>query len=335
LRTLIGRLFRVIGLLLLLTLLGTLGYRVIEDWSWADSLYMTVITLSTVGFQEARPLSAEGRVFTVAVIVAGSGVALYLLSLGARLVLDGNLPQTYRRERMRMRIRNKRDHVIVGGYGRYGRAVVEELLAAKRTVVVVDENPELVSLLEDRNLAYVIGPASSDEVLHEAGIEGARDIVAATPSDAENVFITLAAKELNSKIRVHSRYETEAAARRLLRAGADRVVSPFLMGGTRTAASILQPSVVDFLELVSPHSKPAVDLEEVEVASGSALINNTLEELEGLCSGLRVVALRGADREIQIVPSATTRVASGDLLVVIGERPALRDLAERAAPSTR
>lgn len=333
-RTLIERLLRVVGSLVLLTGLGTLGYRAIEDWSWADSLYMTVITLSTVGFQEARPLSAQGRLFTVAVIVAGSGVALYLLSVAARLVLDGNLPQTYRRERMRMRIRNKRDHVIVGGYGRYGRAVVEELTQAGRMVVVIDENPGLVPSLEDRDLAYVIGPASSDEALSEAGVEAATDIVAATPSDAENVFITLAAKELNPGIRVHARHETEAAARRLRRAGADRVVSPFQMGGTRTAASILQPSVVDFLELVSPRGAPAVDLEEVEVGAGSALCGCTLLEVEEACPGLRVVALRGADRAIQIVPAAQGRVESGDLLVVIGERPVVQDLAARATPPT-
>jgi voltage-gated potassium channel len=330
LQAILVRLFRVIGLLFVLTIFGTIGYRGIEEWSWADSLYMTVITLSTVGFQEAQPLSQEGRLFTVFLIIAGSGLALYLLTLTARLILEGQLPQTYLRERMAMRIRSKREHVIVGGYGRFGQAVVEELLEAGQSVVVMDESKELVGLLEDQNLAYVISSASSEDGLREAGIEGASAIVAATPSEAENVFITLAAREMNPQIRVHARCESKSAARRLRQAGADQVVSPFQMGGSRTAASILRPAVVDFLEIISPWSSPEVDLEQVMVATGSELAGSEVEEIERGFPSLRVVGLRRGETPIQIAPSARATVEAGDVLLVIGERAPLLDLASRA-----
>jgi len=326
---------RIAGFALALTVLmlvGAIGYRIIEGWSWLDSIYMAVITLSTVGFKEAHPLSADGRLFTVGLIVAGSGVALYLVSMVAQLILDGQLTRAYLRERMAMRIRRKRGHVIVGGYGRFGQAVVDELLQADKQVVVMDPDVDLVGLLEERGLAYVIGSASADHCLLEAGVEGASALVAATPSDAENVLITLAAKELNPEIRVHARYDAETAARRLRKAGADQVVSPFQMGGSRTAASILRPAVVDFLEILSPRRGPEVDIEQVVVAPTSDLARSPIQEIERRLPQVRIVALRRGTQKIQIAPPATTVIEPHDLLVVIGEKGPLLELAARAAP---
>lgn len=325
------RLAKVFCLLILLTSFGVIGYRAVEGWPWSDCLYMTVITLSTVGFQEAAPLSDEGRLFTVVLIVAGSGVALYSLGLAAELMLDGQLRQSYRRERMRMRIRNERDHVIIAGFGRFGQAVVSELLEAGKALVVIDEDAELIPVLEALDVPHVIGSVSTDQVLQQAGIEVASAIVAATPSDSENVFLTLAAKELNPKVRVFARCETDSAAKKLRRAGADQVVSPFQMGGSRTAASILRPAVVDFLEIISPRGAPEINLEEVRVASGSKLIGRRLEEIERDFTPVRIVALRRGTNPIKIAPSPSTQVGVDDLLVLIGERPVLLDLAGRAA----
>jgi voltage-gated potassium channel len=330
-RALVGRLARLIGLLLL-TCFGTVGFRAIEGWSWGDALYMTVITLSTVGFQEAHPLSESGKLFTVALILAGSGVAIYLLTLTAQLILDGRLSRAYLKERMTMRIRTKHDHVVVVGYGRFGQAVVEELRDAGIQVVVLDSDPELAPLLESQGMAYVIASGSSDEGLVEAGVEGASAVVAATPSDADNVFITLAAKELNPEIRVHARCESSTAARRLTRAGADQVVSPFQMGGSRTAASILRPAVVDFLEILSPRGEPAVEIEQIVVATGSPLTGSELREVERDFPSLRIVALRHDDEAIGIAPPPDTRIQARDLLVVIGDHSPLLELAGRAEP---
>ncbi len=328
--SIVARLIRFLLLLLALTIIGASGYRWIEGWSWLDSIYMTVITLSTVGFMEANPLSDAGRWFTIGLIVAGSGAALYLITMAAQLLLDGQLARTYLKERMAMRIRRKHGHVIVAGQGRYGRAVVDELVAAGQQVVVVDLDPSLAEGFEGRGLAYVIGSASVEEILKQAGIDGACAIVAATPSDAENVFITLAAKELNSAIRVHARYESDTGRRRLQHAGADQVVSPFQMGGSRTAAAILRPAVVDFLEILSPHSGPEVDLEEIAVASRSRLVGCRLGEVEELFPKMRIVALRRGEERIRIVPDVDTTIVAHDLLVVIGEREPLLALAARA-----
>lgn len=328
----VARLVRFLLVLWLLTLVGTLGFRWIEGWSWLDSIYMTVITLSTVGFKEAHPLSEAGRWFTVGLIVAGSGAALYLITMAAQLLLDGQLARTYLKERMAMRIRRKHGHVIVAGHGRYGRSVVDELSEAGQQVVVIDLDPDVASALGDRGLAYVIGSASDEDNLKQAGIAGACAIVAATPSDAENVFITLAAKELNPEIRVHARYESETGRRRLQHAGADQVVSPFQMGGSRTAAAILRPAVVDFLEILAPKAGPEVDLEQIVVATGSPLAGTRLGEVEGLFPRLRIVALRRGQERIQIVPSVETQIEVHDLLVVIGEREPLLELAGRAEP---
>ena len=189
--------------------------------------------------------------------------------------------------------------------------------------------------LEAKEFAYVIASGSSENGLREAGIEGACAVVAATPSEAENVFITLAAREMNPQIRVHARCESESAARRLVQAGADQVVSPFQMGGARTAASILRPAVVDFLEIISPGSSPEVDLEQILVAPNSELSGSEVAEIEHNISSLRIVALRRGHESIQIAPSSKTIVEPGDVLVVIGERAPLLELASRAESPTR
>lgn len=326
------------GGLMVTTGVGAVGYRMIEGWSWVDSLYMAVITLSTVGFGEVWHLSPEGRIFTMLLIVLGVGLVVYLLTVLGEIVVENRLGESFRRERMAQRIERKQGHVIVAGYGRFGRAVVAELRAAGRGVVVVDPDPLLEPELEREGVAYVTASASTDEALLRAGIHGASAIVAATPSDAENVFISLAARELEPGIRIHARSESEAAARKLRRAGADQVTAPFQMGAARTSASILRPAVVDFLELVSPvgdgQSGEAIDLEEVRVGAGSRLEGRSIAEIEEHEErAFRVVALKRRDESIRIVPNRNTALVEGDLLVVIGEHDALLAMTREAEPA--
>jgi voltage-gated potassium channel len=312
------------------TVLGTVGYRTIEGWSWIDSLYMAVITLSTVGFGEIESLSPAGRVFTVVFIGVGVGASLYCLALLAELVVEGRIKDTVRKELMMRRIERKQDHVIVAGFGRFGRAVVDELERAERKVVIVDPDDSLNDELAERGLAVVVASASSDEALLKAGIKGASAIVAATPSEAENVFITLGARELNPDIFIHARCESDSGARRLRRAGADHLSAPFQMGGARAAASILRPSVVDFLEIVSPRRGPEIDLEEIRVARGSSLDGKSVAELEGNQERFRIVAVKHKDEEIVIVPNPATPIAEDDVLIAIGERNSLMAFAAHA-----
>lgn len=320
-----------VGALGVLAAFGTAGYMLLEGWPLLDALYMTVTTLATVGYREVRPLSPAGLVFTMALIVFGVGGALYLLTQIAELVLDGRLRAGLRRRAMERRIAKWSGHIVVCGYGRFGRVVVDELARAEERVVVIDLAEGLEDELTRANVPFVNGTAASDETLERAGVPNARAIVVATSSDAENVFITLAARELNPRIRIYARGETDAAARRLERAGACSVTSPFRIGGQRVAASILRPSVVDFLEIGRPRQGGEVDLEEVRVAAGSALVGRAVRELEEGAPGVRVVAVKRAGESMLLAPVAETTLAAGDHVVVIGSRAPLLRLAESAA----
>ncbi|MFM7734476.1 MAG: potassium channel family protein [Alphaproteobacteria bacterium] len=312
--------------LVLLTAAGTGGYMLFEGASLIDALFMTVTTLSTVGYGEIVPLDLGGRVFTMALIVFGVGTALYLLTAVAELVLEGHLQETWGRSRMHKRIEGLKDHVVVCGFGRFGRAVVEELQRRSVPIVIVDSDPEAEPGLRETGAAYLIGSALSDEVIESAGIARARALVIATASDPDNVFVTLSAREKNPGLRIHSRAETDAGLRRLRLAGADQVVSAYQMGGIRVASSILRPSVIDAFELSGP-GQEKIDLEELRVAPESSLGGRTVEEVERAHPRLRVVAWKGGGDGLQIIPEPGTRIGHGDVLVAIGDRASLERLA--------
>jgi voltage-gated potassium channel len=316
------------------TAFGTLGFVWIEGWPWFDALYMTVTTITTVGYREVGPLSTGGRAFVIALIAMGVGTTLYLLTALAALVLEGQLRTAWQRNAMQRRIDSLGSHVIVCGYGRYGRVVVEELVHADAALAVVEVDPALDSDLAQAGVPYLIGSAVHDEVLERAGIRRARALVIATSSESDNVFITLSARELAPEILIHARGESEAALRRLLRAGANWVTSPYRMGGLRTAASILRPSVVDFLELSHPGRGEAIDLEEIRVAPGSPLCGRDVASLEAATPRLLVVAIKRGEEAIRVAPDKSTRLSDGDHVVVIGDRLHLDQLARRAEART-
>jgi voltage-gated potassium channel len=329
-RRLVGRAVLVLSVLGVATGGGTVGYMLIEGWSFVDAFYMTVITLSTVGLGEVSPLTPLGKIYTAFLIIFGVGAVLYMLAALAEFFVEGRLNALFRGERMAHRIRNLEGHVIVAGYGRFGRAVVSELVSAGRAFVILDRDSDIESELGRAGYAYVSGDASNDEDLIRCGIENAAAIVAGTPSEAENVFITLAARELNPSIRIHARSESEAGARRLKQAGADQVTAPFQMGGSRVATSILQPAVVDFLELALPIGAKAVSIEEVRIDPDSELAGMTIAEIEARSHGCRVVAIQCEEGETVPVPPTDRRVVGGDLVVALGEGEALAGLARRA-----
>lgn len=320
-----------LGGLAAISALGTLGFAFVEKMAWIDALYMTVITLSTVGFGEVRPLTPAGKLFTIGLITLGVGAALYMLSTLAQMVVEGAIGRVMGANAMARRIGELRDHVIVCGFGRFGRIVVDELVRGGLSLVIIERDSEHEPELEQLGVPYLIGSATADEVLDSAHVEHARAIVAGTPSDADNLFITLSAREKNPQISIHARGEGEAANRRLRRAGADQVISPYQLGGLQIASSILRPAVVDFLELSHARVGEEVDLEELQLEPDCELAGMTIAKLEAGQPRLRVVALRRPGAPIELVPDPDCETRAGDHLVLIGERGTLEALARRAA----
>lgn len=307
---------------------GAAGYMIIAGFSPIDALYMSVITVSTVGFGEVHPLGPGGRIFTIFLIITGVGTAFYLLASAAELLLEGKLREFLGESAMQRKIHQLENHVIICGFGRFGRVVAEEMIRHSVALVVIDPNPALVPEFERLGVLHVSASALEDEILAEAGVRSARAIVVATGSDADNVYITLSAREQNPAIRIHARGESDSGLRRLRQAGADQVVSAYQRGGMRLAAQILRPAVVDFLELATPGRGDEIDLEEIRIDRASATVGKTVETLERESARLRIIAIKRGDAPISIVPDPKTPLEGGDHLVVIGSREALKRLAE-------
>jgi voltage-gated potassium channel len=321
-----------LGALALVTAIGTTGYVLLEGLSVGEAAYLAIITLTTVGYGDVVPHTPGGRFFTALLVVTGLGTVLYLVTVGAEIVIEGHLRDLLGRNAMQRRIDALRDHVVVCGYGRFGRVVVDELRQNGADVVVIDADPAREDELKAAAVPYVIGSALADDVLERAGIRRAKAIVIATPSDPDNVFITLSAREKSEAIRIHARGETEAGLRRLELAGAHQALSAYHSGGIRMAASILRPSVVDFLELSLPGHHEDVALEEMRVAGGSRLVGRTIADVEGEWPRLRIVALRRGSEALRVVPAPPTPLGADDMLIVIGEGDALRRLAQATSP---
>ena len=232
-----------------LLVLGSLGYVIIEGWSFLDALFMTVTTLSTVGYGEVHPLDRAGQAYTMVLILAGVGVMLYIVGALAKVVVEGEIQEALGKRKIRRRVQKLKDHYIICGYGRLGKIIARQLSHAGIPLVVVESDPEVIAKIEAQGYSFVAGDATQEEVLLEAGLERAKGLVAVLHSDAGNVYITLTARSLNPKLYIVARGEEPGSQQKLLRAGADKVESPYEMGGRKMAHTILRPTVTTFMEL--------------------------------------------------------------------------------------
>ena len=319
-----SRLARTAGFLALVFAGGTIGYRLIERADWWDSFYMTVITLTTVGYREVFPLSRLGEVFTVVLLFAGLGLILLVAMEIGRIVLEGELREVFGQVRRSRMIENISGHEIVCGFGRMGQAVVEELRRAHRNVVVVESNAEKVQRLKAADVPVVAGDATTEAALRSAGIERARGLVACLNDDAHNVYTVLTARSLNPELFIVARAGEEGAEARIMRAGANRVVSPYRHGGVRLAHVLMKPTVVDFLDLsLGRAGELGLELQQLVLPETAPLVGKTLAEAE-----LRrrwkvgVVAVQRGDT-IFPNPEVDFAFSGGDVLVILGTRSAL------------
>jgi voltage-gated potassium channel len=321
-----------VALLLLIIGGGTVGYIEIEGWGVWDAFYMTIITVTTVGYREVHQLSRYGEAWTVGVLVLGVGAALYTFTLLATVVVEGGLPKRLQRRRLERMLETIKDHFIICGYGRIGSIVAHQFRRQGIPYVVVERSAERLHAALEEGALGVEADASSEEVLKRVGIDRARGLIAAVGTDAENVYAVLSARVMRPDLFIVGRAETEDATMKLKRAGADRVLSPYQIGGVQMAQTALRPAVVDFFELATSVDNLELSMEEITIANTSGLADQSI-----LSASLRqrygviVVGIQREDRRMEFNPEPDTLIRPGDKLVVLGRPESLKKLEAHAA----
>jgi len=316
-----------VALLCVWVVMGTLGYRLIEGWTLIESLYMTIITISTVGYREVHELSGSGKLFTSFIIVGGLGTAAYTFTRVGQVLLEGELLMVLGRRKLKNNLGRLNDHLIVCGCGRIGQPVIEQLLESGDPFCVIDREPRLESDFREKGVLYLTDDATEEDALQQAGIQRARALLALLPSDADNLYLTITAKSLNPKVVVISRSTGEKASMKLKLGGADRVVSPYGVAAVRVLHAAMRPTVVDLLELMTRPNSLGLMLDEIRVGPASPLAGRTLgkSDVRGLY-GVTVVAIkRDADTAV-MHPGPEVVVGASDLVVAMGTAEDLQKL---------
>lgn len=299
---------------------GTLGYMAIEGWDLLDAFYMTVITLTTVGFGEIHELGRAGKAFTVVLILVGVGVILYIISMVAQFVVEGRIREVLGRRKLEKKIQRLKGHYIICGYGRVGQTIYDILSSKPLKLVVIDKGPEKIEQLNKRDILYVEGEATDEDTLIAAGIEQAKSLITVLGADMDNVYVTLSARGINPNLFIMARSGDVGSGKKLLRAGANKVVSPYRIGARRMAQMILRPTVTDFLDLAMMERNINIQMEEIPVNRSSGLIGIPLQD-----SGIRrdlnliIIAMKKANGNMLFNPSSTATIEDGDTVIAVGE----------------
>ena len=316
--------------LVVLVICGTLGYRWIEGWSIGDSLYMTFITMTTVGFEEVFPLSPAGKHFTIIFLIFSLATLGYSVSIVIGYIFEGHILKTIQERRKMRQIGRLKEHFIVCGCGDVGLQVALEFERMKAQFVVIDLKRPQSELAE--SFLFIEGDAIDDDILMEAGIDNARGLVSALPNDEENVFVVLSARQLNPKLTIVAKAVEERTRRKLLKAGADRILSPYQIAGRRMASVILRPSVVEFLDIMVEGGDVAMAVEEVSIGAKSPLVGSTLRESGiGAHTGAIIMGIHRLDGRTRVNPAKTAKLSQvqlveNDVLIALGNEEQLKGL---------
>ena len=316
-----------IGLILVV---GTIGYMLIEGWGFLDALYMTITTITTVGYEEVNPLSTVGRVFSMLLILGGVGVILTGLGTIVDYAIKGQLSGTFRRRAVKRQVEKLRDHFIVCGYGRVGQSVARQFTAQKAKFVVVDNDSESLQQAESDGHLAVDGDATSDEALETAGIKKAKGLVAAVGSDADNISVTLSARVLNPRLLIAARASSDNTVSKLRRAGADRVVSPYGIGGRQMAVLMLKPLVSDYLDVVTGGGELEFRVEQLRLTEECCAIGRSIRDLAvRKATGATILAVRRVGTgAFDTNPSPDALLEAGDTVIAIGTPEEIGSLEE-------
>ena len=310
-----------------IVIFGTAGYMLIEDWKLFDALYMTVITISTVGFSEVHQISQVGRLFTILLVFFGVGFSLYIAAAVVQFMVEGRIRIILGRRRLEKKISRIKNHYIICGYGRIGRVVCRNLKRKPFELVVIEKNPELISVMDADGVLYISGDAADEENLLKAGIKRAKGLIAALASDADNVFLVLTARQLDPDLLIIARGSQEESKSKLRAAGANTVESPYDIGAASMANRIIRPTVTSFLDLAFAHKRKDIQMEEIPVSASSDLVNVMLKD-----TGIRqkynliIIAIKKPGKSMLFNPSFEAIIEMGDTIIAVGEEINLQKL---------
>jgi len=321
------KLLLLVTLIVMLFIVGTAGYVLLEGASLLDGLYMTVITLASVGYREVVPLSTHGKVFTICLITLGVGTVSFTIFTIGGIVVEGQVRKIIGRRHLERQIKALNNHYVVCGYGRMGRVLVQQLAEEDVPFVVIENGEEKLQMLAATDYLYLAGDATTEDVLEAANIRKATGLVTTVASDADNLFITLSARGMNPELFIIARAFNERSEGKLLLAGANRVVDPFRIGGMRLAHAILRPAVVEFVELATHRAHLELEMEELRVGPGSRLAGVALKESQIRTHfGLMIIAMKRTDGSMLYNPPSDTVIGEGDVLITIGKPEDLKEL---------
>jgi voltage-gated potassium channel len=313
--------------LAILVSLGVVGYMAIEGWRFLDALYMTVITLGTVGFREVHDLSDAGKVFTMFLILFGVSVLGYILGSLAQIMFEGQFQRIIGRKKVEKKIDSLQDHYIICGFGRIGALICREFAAKPLPFLVIEKHPEAHDKLHHEEYLHIRGDATEDDTLLRAGIMRAKGLISVVTSDSENVYITLTARGLNPDLYILARSGEEGSELKLQRAGANKVISPYVIGGSRMAQAILRPNVVDFIEIATGHEHLELQMEEIAIPGHSGFVGvNLVSSGFRKETGVIIIGIKKASGKMVFNPNPHSKIEAHDTLIVLGEPSAIQKL---------
>ena len=321
------KIFIGLGVLLTLVIGATIGYILILDLSFIDGLYMTIITISTVGYREVTAMTAQGKLFSILVIVISLGLVGYLLSEIFKFFSEGNINETWRKNKMKKEIAKMNQHIIVCGAGETGLHVIKQLIRKEVEFVVIENDEEVIEKLKELNVKYIDDDATSEEVLTEAGVKVAKGLITCLAKDADNVFVVLTARELNKSLHIVARAHEERSDKKLRRAGADNTVSPDEIGGKKMASMMINPHVQYFVDNIIDTKNVSIDMEEVSINEESELIGKKLRDAKiSEKAGLIVLAIRRDNDQFIFNPKADEVLTLDDKMLVVGSKEQIKIL---------
>ena len=316
---------RIVVLLSILTASSTAWFRFVADWNLVDAFYMTIITLSTVGYTEVNPLTEADKLFVSGFLVVGLGVVTFSVVHIGESIVRAELGQWWKKKSMDQTLRSMKDHFIVCGAGRMGRLLCEDLMQRGIAFVLIECDPDVASIFQERNWPVICADATDDEVLTRAGIEKSSGLAAVLASDADNLYVVISARLINAKVQIVARAHDDQCAKKLQRAGANRVVSPYESGAAKMSQLLTNPRLNDFVEIVADH-KVAFDLFGVPVTATSTWAGKKLAETDFQRQGVMIVAIRQTDGSLQLAPSGSTMIHDGDELFALGDVSVIKAL---------